>query len=122
MNRHICPCGGNTLDRLVQPSVLIALAKCPLHGYRLAEQLGELPLRGGRAPDMAGIYRTLQWMEKRALVSSNWVTDSHGPAKKTYTITDRGRQCLAHWVETLEDYRRGLARLLREARKVLETD
>ncbi|MFH1924542.1 MAG: helix-turn-helix transcriptional regulator [Planctomycetota bacterium] len=122
LNSQTCPCDGNTLDRHVQPSILIALAKGPLHGYRLSEQLAEMPLGGGRGPDMAGIYRTLQRMERQGFVTATWDTETHGPAKKTYQITEAGRQCLSRWVKSLDHYRRGLGRLLREAQRTLEAD
>jgi DNA-binding PadR family transcriptional regulator len=107
------------LDRLVQPSVLTVLAKGPIHGYRIAERLREMGVCCGRAPDMAGIYRTLQWMQQKGLVLSSWETAERGPAKKTYELTPAGRECLARWIETLEEYRTGINALIRSARRSL---
>lgn len=116
-----CPCGGYSLDRLVQPSVLTVLADGPVHGYRVAERLREMGVCCGRAPDMAGIYRTLQWMEERGFVVSSWETAERGPAKKSYELTPAGRQCLAHWIETLEEYRTGVNALIRSAKRAIRS-
>ena len=93
-----CPCNGGSLDRSVQPSVLTVLAAGPIHGYRLAERLREMRVCCGRAPGMAGVYRTLQWMEGRGFVTASWETAARGPAKKTYELTPVGRECLTHWI------------------------
>jgi PadR family transcriptional regulator PadR len=116
-----CPCGGTSLDRLVQPSVLTVLADGPIHGYRLAERLGEMGVCCGRAPDMAGIYRTLQWMEEKGFVVSSWETAQRGPAKRSYELTPAGRECLAHWVKTLEEYRAGINALIRSAKRAIRS-
>jgi PadR family transcriptional regulator PadR len=114
-----CPCGGGTLDKLIHPAVLAVLAEGPLHGYRLAERLGQMPMCGGRKPDLAGIYRCLKAMETNGLVISSWDLSGTGPAKKTFRLTAAGEECLAHWIETLEQYRRGINALLKTARKAI---
>jgi PadR family transcriptional regulator PadR len=113
-----CPCSGSSLDRLVQPSILTALGGGPMHGYRLAERLREIRVCCGRAPDMAGVYRTLQWMGDKGLVAASWEVAERGPAKKVYELTPAGRECLSHWIETLEEYDRGIRTLLRWAKRV----
>jgi hypothetical protein len=40
-NASDCPCSGATLDKLVQPAILAALTKGPVHGYGLAERVDE---------------------------------------------------------------------------------
>ena len=49
-----CPCGGRTLDKLIQPAILVVLAAGPLHGYRLAERIGELTMCGGQRAGRVG--------------------------------------------------------------------
>lgn len=112
-----CPCGGGTLDKLIQPAILVVLAAGPLHGYRLAERIGQMPMFGGQQPDASGVYRLLRLMERKQLVAAAWDLSQRGPAKRSYRITAAGRRCLARWIETLEDYRRGVGQLLRAARK-----
>lgn len=111
-----CPCAGGTLDRLLQPAILVALAEGPLHGYRLTEWIRERFSFGGQKPDMSGIYRFLKAMEERGLVVSSWDLAHRGPARRRYAITPDGSRCLAQWVETLQRYRDGINDLLRAAR------
>ena len=74
-----CPCTGATLNKFVQPALLTALARGPLHGYRIAEELGRLPIVKGGKPDTTGLYRTLRAMEERGMVRSEWAHSEAGP-------------------------------------------
>ena len=112
-----CSCDGGTLDRLIQPAILVVLAAGPLHGYRLVERIGEVPGLAGRKPDASGVYHMLKAMERKGLVASSWDVSESGPAKKSYHITPTGGQCLHRWIKTLENYRRGISGLLGAARK-----
>ena len=114
-----CPCGGSTLEKLIQPAILAILAEGPLHGYKIAGRIGGMPLLGGRKPDMSGVYRFLKGMEGRGLVVSSWDLSDSGPAKKSYRLTGAGQECLCHWIETLEEYRQGITVLLKTARKAV---
>jgi poly-beta-hydroxybutyrate-responsive repressor len=111
-----CPCTGGTLDKLLQPAILIILAGGQMHGYGLVERLAQMPLLGGYKPDGSGIYRFLKAMEHKGLVISFWDTSQSGPARRTYQITEAGESCLRTWVGTLERYRNGINSLLRAAR------
>ena len=111
-----CPCTGVNLDRLIQPAILTVLAEGPLHGYRLAERIAEMPTFSGQKPDPSGIYRFLKAMEQKGLVTSSWDLSESGPARRAYQITADGEQCLQRWITTLDTYRRGITDLLRLAR------
>ena len=113
----VCPCDGGTLDRLIQPAILVVLADGPLHGYRLTERIGKLPGFAGQKPDASGVYRFLKAMEGKGLVASSWDLSASGPAKKSYQLTAAGANCLRRWIKTLENYRRGISGLLGAARK-----
>lgn len=113
-----CPCSGGTLDKLIQPAILLILADAPLHGYRIAERIGQLP-GFGQKPDASGVYRFLKSMEKRGFVVSSWDISDAGPAKKCYQLTASGQGCLHKWIETLEAYRDGITVLLGAARKAI---
>jgi PadR family transcriptional regulator, regulatory protein PadR len=115
-----CPCCGATLDKLVQPAVLIVLARGPLHGYLILERLAELRIWRGHKPDATGVYRALKAMQQRGIVKSSWDAPEAGPAKRLFSLTADGRRCMALWVATLDDYRDGIAEivmLLRDAAK-----
>jgi len=112
-----CPCSGSTLAKLVHPAVLTILSGGPLHGYRIVEHMASMPVTGGNRPDPTGVYRVLQALEKEGYVTSTWDLSDRGPARKSYRLTSTGRQCLSQWVETLDDYRRAIGKLLSEARR-----
>lgn len=112
-----CPCAGGTLDKLIQPAILVILAEGPLHGYRLVERLGAMRMLAGHKPDASGVYRFLKGMEGKQLVRSTWDTSGTGPAKRVFQMTASGRSCLRAWIATLESYRDGINSLLKAARK-----
>lgn len=114
-----CPCAGGTLDKLIQPAILAVLAEGPLHGYRLAERIGEISILGGKKPDASGVYRFLKSMESRGMVASSWILSDTGPAKRSYQLTPSGEHCLKQWISTLEEYRDGINSLLKAARKAV---
>lgn len=114
-----CPCAGRTLDKLIQPAVLITLAAGPLHGYRVTERIAQLTAFGGQEPDASGVYRCLKLLESRGLVVSTWMLSAAGPAKRSYHLTPAGQCCLQRWITTLEDYRDGITSLLKAARRAV---
>jgi PadR family transcriptional regulator, regulatory protein PadR len=114
-----CPCGGVNLDKLVQPAILALLAEGPMHGYKLVERIGAGPILHGRNPDSSGVYRALRAMERKNYVVSHWDLSSKGPARKSYQLTEAGRCCLTHWIESLDAYRRRINALLKTARKAI---
>jgi DNA-binding PadR family transcriptional regulator len=114
-----CPCVGATLDKLIQPAMLAILANESLHGYELARKVGEIPHFLDDAPDISGVYRMLKTLEKRGMVTSDWDISQQGRPKRQFTITDDGRQCLAHWVATLQTYYETIGSLLKTAQKAV---
>jgi PadR family transcriptional regulator, regulatory protein PadR len=112
---NLCPCAGGTLDKLIQPAILAILAGGPLHGYRLAERIAQMPGFAGPKPDISGIYRFLKAMEVRGFVISSWDVSGAGPAKKSYRITPAGQQCLQKWITTLKAYSESVLSLLKVA-------
>ena len=119
VNLADCPCTGGTLDRLIQPAILVILAEGPLHGYRIAERIGEMPSFSGQKPDVSGVYRFLKSMERKELVVGTWDLSEGGPARKCYQITPNGEQCLREWIKTLEEHREAITLLLKAARKAV---
>jgi DNA-binding PadR family transcriptional regulator len=97
---------------LIQPAVLAILAQKALHGYRIVGSLANMPMFKGHEPDNTGVYRFLNAMEERGLLTSAWDMSDTGPARKLFDLTRQGRQCLAKWVATLRDYREQIGELL----------
>lgn len=102
------PCAdlGKTLSRLSQPTILTILAASnePLHGYVIVQKAAESPMFGGSKPDATGVYRTLKLMEESGFVVSHWETPKAGPAKRAFTLTDKGREALRRWIDSLACY------------------
>jgi PadR family transcriptional regulator PadR len=111
-----CSCKGDNLDKFVQPMILMLLSTKPLHGYLLIQELEKRKLYPGDKLDSTGIYRTLRTFEKRGKVSSEWDVQSGGAAKKIYSITEEGRECLVNWIKTLESYQKAITMILKEAK------
>ena len=112
-----CPCTGSTLSKLIQPAILSVLAEGATHGYEIADRFSKMAMFEGRQPDASGVYRFLKSMEERGLVASSWDLSERGPARRQYTLTETGMECLSRWVETLERHRQRIGTLLRMARK-----
>ena len=115
-----CPCSGRNLDKLIQPAVLAILAEKPLHGYLIVQSLADMPMFKGHEPDNTGVYRFLNAMEDRGLLTSAWDMSDSGPAKKLFDLTNKGRECLAKWVATLREYREQIGELLGHLQRATE--
>lgn len=97
-------------------SLLVLLAEGHAHGYDLLEQLGEL---GHRRVDPGGLYRSLRAMEQEQLVTSWWEPSQSGPARRTYAVTDEGRDWMRVWAAALSESHRLLGELL-DAHRALD--
>ena len=112
-----CPCRGATLAKLVQPAILAVLAEGGLHGYDIVQRAADLPTLRGHRPDPTGIYRILKAMARRGLLTAAWDASEKGPAKRSYSLTAAGRECLAAWVQTLHSYRDAIDALLKTTQR-----
>lgn len=112
-----CPCSGKSLARLIRPAVMAVLAGEPLHGYVIVQQLKDLAMFRDQSPDVTGVYRLLKNMERRGLVTAQWDLSASGPAKRRYTLTQEGRECLGRWTHTLGTYQEAVADLLQVAQR-----
>ena len=107
-----CACSGKTLGRLLRPAIMAVLRDEPVHGYLVAQRLGQMSAFRDQPPDSAGLYRLLKAMETEGLVVSSWDLADSGPARRRFELTADGRACLARWVRTLRDYRAAIDELL----------
>ena len=89
-----CPCSGANLPRFVQPVILAVLSSGPLHGYLVVQRLAETSLFRKQPPDATGVYRMLRNMEQEGVLESDWELENSGPARKRYTLTEKGGHCL----------------------------
>lgn len=113
-----CSCLGSTLDKLIQPSILIIIERLgECHGYVILQELEKVERDG---IDKAGTYRTLKLMEERGLIKSRWSGEGGDPPKKIFSMAEEGYLCLQNWVETLEQYQAKLNSIINEAQRVLK--
>src|SRR4029453_8623922 len=103
------------VERFAEPAALLLLWRGPTHGYELLERLPAL--LGEERVDVGNVYRALRGLEEEGLVESEWQADLPGPAKRTYTLTDEGRDALAAGVEAADSLQESLARFVDDARK-----
>lgn len=75
----------------LRPCLLLLLAEGTSHGYELLEQLAALGLD---RPDPGRVYRSLRAMDEDGLVHSEWEPSATGPARRTYSLTEEGREWL----------------------------
>lgn len=75
----------------LRPALMLLLAEEPSHGYDLLDKVNEFGLE---RTDAGGLYRTLRAMEQDELVESWWEPSEAGPARRSYTLTEEGRDWL----------------------------
>jgi len=112
-----CPCSGKNMSTLVGPWILLCLYRqSNSHGYEIQKmihsQLQELDL----GLNLAGLYRHLNMLEKRGVLTSTWDTGEPGPAKRRYSLTEAGKECLWRWLGTLGVQLALIGKFLDEAR------
>jgi PadR family transcriptional regulator PadR len=83
----------------MRPCLLLLLKERPAHGYDLVDRLHAAFIDD---LDAGGVYRTLRSFEREGLVRSTWSTSGSGPARRTYSLTAAGTDCLRHQIELLE--------------------
>ncbi len=108
-----CGCYRQRHNRWVEPSILFLLWHEPKHGYELMAEIPKLGFMSSPA-DPGAVYRTLRHMEVNGFVESEWDTSGSGPAKRRYSLTNRGRQHLDLWRDVLAERKNALTRFLGE--------
>ncbi len=106
----------------LRPCLLLLLAEGTSHGYELLDQVAAVGL--GRV-DPGGLYRCLRAMDEEGLVRSFWEPSASGPARRTYELTDEGREwlhvvagSLAEAARSLATYRRRYSRVAAASHRV----
>lgn len=101
----------------LRPCLLLLLAEGTSHGYELLDQVREL---GFGRMDPGGLYRCLRAMDEEGLVHSSWEPSTFGPARRTYELTDEGRDWLHVVAGSLASVARSLAAYRRRYRRLAE--
>jgi DNA-binding PadR family transcriptional regulator len=108
------------LYRFTEPIVLLVLARLgTAHGYQIAADAEPMAVTHAGL-DGAAIYRALRRLEATGCVTSGWDTSGGGPARRLYTLTDRGLEHLEEWVEVMTGIAGAVSLLVKESRKVVK--
>ena len=70
--------------------VLIVLAERPSYGYEIRRRLEEFGYQRATS-DPGALYRLLRELEAAGSISSTWEVAGTGPARRYYTLTERGQ-------------------------------
>jgi DNA-binding PadR family transcriptional regulator len=112
--------GGRARRGDVRFALLALLAERPMHGYEMIQEL-DTRTSGAWRPSPGSVYPTLQLLEDEGLVS---VSEVEG--RRTYSITDAGREALAErgdrlppWEEVTAGLDPSVFRLGDEVRQLL---
>ncbi|MBO8185131.1 MULTISPECIES: PadR family transcriptional regulator [Streptomyces] len=80
-------------------SLLALLARGPAHGYELKQALEKLLGAAYPQPNIGQVYVTLGRLEKAGLIEGEDIAQSSRPNKRTYQLTDAGREAVAAWFD-----------------------
>jgi DNA-binding PadR family transcriptional regulator len=92
---------GGRRGRWIEPFLLLLVAEGEAHGYALIAALNELCV-APEAVDVGMAYRALREFEREGLVHSRWVAEDGAP-RRTYQLTESGRQALTEWIGVMRE-------------------
>ena len=97
-------------SNMLVPVMLMALRQWNSYGYELMAKTANF---WAEAINPGTLYRTLRQMENNGDIESTWETNTGGPARRMYSITEAGEATLALWMAALEQYQRNTDAFLR---------
>jgi len=106
-------------ERYMQPTILLGLYPKPSYGYEIIQNIQKFGFVEGQAPP-GMVYRHLHQLEGDGLVSSERNTETTGPAKRMYYLTEEGKEMLALWVDYMENQARTLNAFVEQYRLIRE--
>ena len=108
-----CECPSGKMTRFVEPCLLFYLSQGDSYGYELMTKLDNFGFPKAK-PDTAMVYRTLRYLEKEGFVMSKWDTKGTGPAKRNYSLTEKGTGLLHLWAESITERKRVLGKFIKQ--------
>jgi len=114
-----CPCSGKNMSNLAGPWILLTLYHHQgTHGYEIRKIIKGYIEDFSVGVNITGLYRHLNMLERRGMLSSQWDTTEKGPPKRRYYLTETGEACLWRWMNTLGNQVRLIGRFFDQARMV----
>ena len=90
-----CPCSGKNMSNLTAPWILMTLFHHEgTHGYEIKKIINGYIEDLEIDMNITGLYRHLNILEKRGVLSSEWDVRGSGPAKRKYYLTEAGKETL----------------------------
>lgn len=74
-----------------------------LHGYQIVKNIRQVSATALEFGE-GSIYPALHSLEKAGLVSARWADQAHGPARKYYQLTKKGRRALSEGIKEWQDF------------------
>src|SRR5690242_2928944 len=109
--------GGLEQSSFLRSCLLLLLGEQPDHGYRLVERLRPFGLS---VQDTGNVYRALRTLERNGCLESDWAPSGSGPARRIYTLTNKGRTELCNWFDATAEARSRLDYYLRRLTPIIE--
>ena len=114
-----CPCSGKNMSNLAGPWILLTLYHHQgTHGYEIRKIIKGYIDDFSVGVNITGLYRHLNMLERRGMLSSEWDTTEKGPPKRRYYLTETGTECLWRWMNTLGNQVQLIGRFFDQARTV----
>ena len=114
-----CPCSGKNMSNLAGPWILLTLYHHQgTHGYEIRKIIKGYIEDFSVGVNITGLYRHLNMLERRGMLSSEWDTTEKGPPKRRYYLTETGTECLWRWMNTLGNQVELIGRFFDQARTV----
>ena len=113
-----CPCSGKNISTFVAPWILLILHENEgSHGYEIQKMILPHLRELGFGLNLGGLYRHLNILEKRGVLTSTWDTSTPGPARRQYFLTESGKECLWRWMNTLSVHASLIGKFMDVARR-----
>ena len=84
-----------------ETALLILLAEEPMHAYRIEKEIGERDMRFWTEISMSSIYKLLNKLSSRKLISKSRKDAENGITKNVFALTSAGRKALEHKIREL---------------------
>ena len=114
-----CSCAMGNIYRFLEPLVLYLLKKQGrTYGYEL---LGAIQCHAltDSTVEPGALYRTLRKLEINGFVESIWNESTIGPARRTYKLTENGKNHLSEWVIVIQHMSESMLSFVQDADKLL---
>lgn len=112
-----CQHNGPKIKGFLIPCLLLLLKSEAAHGYQLIEKLSGLDYFK-EMPDAGVIYRHLRKLEQEQMIESTLEAGGGGPARKVYSLTEKGRDCLYTWRAGFKNLKKSVDSILKEMEKI----